>query len=100
MTIEIQNEAMRAFYQHYLRQTSFYLIEMYSGRLRGGSKEYRQKFGPMSEAAHEAKGDHSLLTESEAVDNHDCGNGASQSRQEQPHQCPDERYRSRGQRSA
>lgn len=68
VTVEIQNEAMRAFYQHYLRQTSFYLIEMYSGRLRGGSKEYRQKFGPMSVAAHEAKGDSELLAESEAVD--------------------------------
>lgn len=68
VTVEIQNEAMRTFYQHYLRQVSFYLIEMYSGRLRGGSKEYRQKFGPMSVAAHVAQGDTELLVESEAVD--------------------------------
>lgn len=68
VTVEIQNEAMRTFYQHYLRQVSFYLIEMYSGRLRGGSKEYRQKFGRMSTAAHMAAGDTELLVESEAVD--------------------------------
>ena len=68
VTIEIQNEAMRGFYQHYLAQISFYLIEMYSGRLRGGSKEYRQKFGAMSVAAHAARGDDELLLESEATD--------------------------------
>ncbi len=68
VTVEIQNEAMRAFYQHYLRQVSFYLIEMYSGRLRGGSKEYRLKFGHMSVAAHTAAGDTELMIESEAVD--------------------------------
>ncbi len=68
VTVEIQNEAMRTFYQHYLQQVSFYLIEMYSGRLRGGSKEYRAKFGRMSTAAHEAGGDTELLVESEAVD--------------------------------
>ncbi len=68
VTVEIQNEAMRAFYQHYLRQVSFYLIEMYSGRLRGGSKQYRRKFGPMSVAAHAANGDAELLIESEATD--------------------------------
>ncbi len=68
VTVEIQNEAMRAFYQHYLRQVSFYLIEMYSGRLRGGSQEYRQKFGRMSAAAHVAEGNQELLIESEAVD--------------------------------
>ncbi len=56
VTIELQNEVVRRFYQQYLRLVGFYLIEMYSGRLRGGSKKYRAHFGNMSVAAHDAKG--------------------------------------------
>lgn len=67
VTVELQNEVIRAFYQRYLRQVSFYLIEMYSGRLRGGSKRYRERFGRMSAAVHTAGGDTSLFKDIDAV---------------------------------
>ena len=38
LTIELRDELVGAFYQRYLRQLGYYLIEMYSGRLRGGSR--------------------------------------------------------------
>ncbi len=47
---ELQNEVIRGFYQRYLRQVGFYLIEMYSGRLQGGSQRYRSEFEPLSRA--------------------------------------------------
>ncbi len=40
---------------------------MYSGRLRGGSKLYRQRFGAMSAAVHAAEGDVDLLNQLEPV---------------------------------
>jgi predicted GTPase len=67
VTVELQNELCRAFYQVYLRQVSYYLIEMYSGRLRGGSQRYRQRFGHMAAAAHASGGDVSKLAELEVV---------------------------------
>jgi uncharacterized protein len=57
----LQNELIRKFYQRYLRQIGFYLIEMYSGRLRGGSQAYRQQFARMSAAVHKSRGDLSTL---------------------------------------
>jgi uncharacterized protein len=64
---ELQQELIRAFYQRYLRQTGFYLIEMYSGRLRGGSRRYREQFGRMSAAIHASKGNLELLSQLEDV---------------------------------
>ncbi|WP_419194342.1 GTPase family protein [Novipirellula herctigrandis] len=58
---ELQNELVRSFYHRYLRQVGYYLIEMYSGRLRGGSKAYRMKFGKMAAAVHEVGGDTTRL---------------------------------------
>ncbi len=68
MSVELQNEAIRAFYQHYLQQVSFYLIEMYSGRLRGGSQKYRARFAHLSSAAHAAGGDLEQFAQAEAID--------------------------------
>lgn len=48
ITHELQNEVLRKYYQHYLRQLGHYLIEMYSGRLQGGSRAYRQKIAEAS----------------------------------------------------
>ena len=56
VTIEIQNELIRGLYQRYLGLIGYYLIEMYSGRLRGGSKQYHQRFGAMAMAIHAADG--------------------------------------------
>jgi len=67
VTLELQNEAVRAFYQYYLRQTGYYLIEMYSGRLKEGSRRYRQQFGHMASAVHASRGDVSLLGQLEDV---------------------------------
>jgi len=38
---ELQGSFLTAFYLIYLRQVGYYLIEMNSGRLRGGTKRYR-----------------------------------------------------------
>jgi len=67
VTDELQQELMRAFYQRYLRQMGFYLIEMYSGRLRGGSRHYRERFGRLSAAVHSARGDIELFSKLEEV---------------------------------
>ncbi len=56
ISVELQKEVTRAFYQRFLRQLGYYLIEMYSGRLRGGSAQYRTQFAPMALAAHELGG--------------------------------------------
>lgn len=61
VTFELQNELIRAFYQRYLHQLGYYLIEMYSGRLQGGSQLYRERFGAMAAAIHAGGGDTSLL---------------------------------------
>src|SRR5690606_33596866 len=44
-------------YQQYLSHIGYYLIEMYSGRLRGGSELYRKQFGHLASALHVAGGD-------------------------------------------
>ncbi|QDT12335.1 dynamin family protein [Planctomycetes bacterium K23_9] len=61
LTIELRDELIRRFYQRYLRQLGYYLIEMYSGRLSGGSRRYRSQFGRMADAIHQADGDLSVL---------------------------------------
>jgi len=57
VAVELQNELFRSFYQRYLRQVGFYLIEMYSGRLQGGSRRYRSEFSQMSSAVRGLGGD-------------------------------------------
>ncbi|WP_437206523.1 GTPase [Planctomicrobium sp. SH664] len=42
---EVQTELLAAIYLRFVRQVGFYLIEMNSGRLRGGADRYRQTFG-------------------------------------------------------
>lgn len=42
VTQQIQTNLLGAFFMLYLRQVGFYLIELNSGRLRGGSARYRQ----------------------------------------------------------
>lgn len=56
LSVEIQNELIAALYQRYLRQVGYYLIEMYSGRLKAGSRAYRERFGKMAVAVHAAGG--------------------------------------------
>jgi len=56
VTIEIQNEFVRGLYQQYLGLIGYYLIDMYSGRLRGGARQYRDRFGRMATAVHAADG--------------------------------------------
>ncbi len=67
VTNELQDELVRAFYYRYLREIGFYLIEMYSGRLKGGGRHYRETFGTMSRAVHAARGDVSKLAELSAA---------------------------------
>ncbi len=67
-TVEIQNEAIRLMYQQYLRLVGYYLIEMYSGRLRGGSKQYRQQFGHVITAIQKTGGDTSIFEQLQTVD--------------------------------
>ncbi|MCA8997585.1 MAG: 50S ribosome-binding GTPase [Planctomycetaceae bacterium] len=45
---ELQAEFLAAVYLRFIRQVGFYLIEMNSGRLRGGADKYRQAFQPKS----------------------------------------------------
>lgn len=50
VTEELQTEFLAALYLRFVRQTGFYLIEMNSGRLRGGADQYRQTFGRSADA--------------------------------------------------
>jgi len=42
---QIQQELLIRLYMRFIQQVGYYLIEMNSGRLRGGAKKYRQYFG-------------------------------------------------------
>ncbi|QDS87670.1 tRNA modification GTPase TrmE [Rosistilla ulvae] len=55
--LDLQDELIGVFYQAYLRRVGYYLIEMYSGRLKGGSRRYRQQFGTLASAMHHSGGD-------------------------------------------
>ncbi|WP_437228154.1 GTPase family protein [Planctomicrobium sp. SH661] len=48
---ELQTEFLAAVYLRFTRQLGFYLIEMNSGRLRGGADRYRQTFGSPEQVA-------------------------------------------------
>ncbi|WP_437194384.1 GTPase family protein [Planctomicrobium sp. SH527] len=51
ITQELQTEFLAAIYLRFIRQTGFYLIEMNSGRLRGGAELYRKTFGTAEQQA-------------------------------------------------
>ncbi len=51
ITQELQTEFLAAVYLRFIRQTGFYLIEMNSGRLRGGAELYRKTFGTAEQQA-------------------------------------------------
>jgi predicted GTPase len=44
VTTELQTEVLAVIYLRFMRQMGFYLIEMNSGRLRGGADAYRRAF--------------------------------------------------------
>ncbi len=44
VTEQLQTEVLAVVYLRFIRQTGFYLIEMNSGRLRGGADKYRAAF--------------------------------------------------------
>jgi uncharacterized protein len=67
VTAELQNELIRGFYHHYLRQLGYYLIEMYSGRLRGGSRRYRSEFAQMPTAVRAWAGDTGEMEQLKAI---------------------------------
>ena len=59
LTKQVQQNLLGAFYTLYVRQTGFYLIELHSGRLRGGSQRYRehmQRLQPAPSGATSATG--------------------------------------------
>jgi predicted GTPase len=61
ITVELQNEIAQVIYQQYLRSVGHYLIEMFSGRLKGGSAEYRKRFGRWSNAMYASGGRRDLI---------------------------------------
>lgn len=65
--MEMQDQAARVFYQAYLRNVGYYLIEMYSGRLKGGSQQYREHFTKLNQAMHAAGGDRQRVAELQEV---------------------------------
>ena len=51
VTTELQTELLAVIYLRFVRQLGFYLIEMNSGRLRGGAEAYRRAFQSTSPEA-------------------------------------------------
>ncbi|MCA8991644.1 MAG: GTPase domain-containing protein [Planctomycetaceae bacterium] len=58
---DVQRELLATVFVRYIRQVGFYLIEMYSGRLKGGADVYRNTFGRKSAAADPTEGSHQEL---------------------------------------
>jgi small GTP-binding protein len=50
LTQELHTELLATIYLRFMRQLGFYLIEMNSGRLRGGADRYRSAFGSLPDA--------------------------------------------------
>ncbi|MDZ4689479.1 MAG: GTPase domain-containing protein, partial [Planctomycetaceae bacterium] len=50
LTQQLQQNLLGTFYTLYVRQAGYYLIELNSGRLRGGSKRYREVMRRMTES--------------------------------------------------
>lgn len=61
ITTELRAEIATAIYQKCLQMAGFYLIEMYSGRLKSGSTIYKERFGHLVDAVRHAKGDRGQL---------------------------------------
>jgi uncharacterized protein len=55
VTQQVQNNVFGAFFMLYLRQVGFYLIELNSGRLRGGSARYRQAMAKLKRGSRETQ---------------------------------------------
>ncbi len=55
MTKQIQSNLFGAFCMLYIRQVGFYLIELNSGRLRGGSARYRRAMDHLQDRTYEAR---------------------------------------------
>ncbi len=51
VTEQLQAEVLAVVYLRFIRQVGYYLIEMNSGRLRGGADAYRAAFGAREETA-------------------------------------------------
>ncbi len=68
LTKELQDQVVRVFYQQYLRQVGYYMIEMYSGRLTGGSRRYRKHFSHIAGALHATGGDTVLFDSARDID--------------------------------
>jgi uncharacterized protein len=58
---ELRGEIVTTIYQKFVQMAGFYLIEMYSGRLKAGSSAYKEQFGHLINAVRHAKGDRSKL---------------------------------------
>lgn len=58
---ELRAEIVTTIYQKFVQMAGFYLIEMYSGRLKAGSQAYKEQFGHLVNAVRHAKGDRSKL---------------------------------------
>lgn len=58
---EIRGEIVTTIYQKFVQMAGFYLIEMYSGRLKAGSDVYKERFSHLIGAVRHAKGDRSKL---------------------------------------
>src|SRR5690606_25379354 len=51
---QLQSEVLAVVYLRFIRQVGFYLVEMNSGRLRGGADAYRAAFGAAPEVTTDA----------------------------------------------
>ncbi|MCU0711414.1 MAG: GTPase domain-containing protein [Pirellula sp.] len=58
---ELRSEIVTTIYQKFVQMAGFYLIEMYSGRLKAGSRVYKERFGHLVGAVRHAQGDRSKL---------------------------------------
>ena len=65
VTKQVQNNVFGAFFMLYLRQVGFYLIELNSGRLRGGSARYRSAMARLEGGRGQSQG---LTSKSQGAD--------------------------------
>lgn len=64
---QLQTEFLAAVYLRFIRQTGFYLVEMNSGRLRGGADHYRRIFGDETPTPENSPGAAELIPKSLSV---------------------------------
>ncbi|HUQ68196.1 MAG TPA: GTPase domain-containing protein [Planctomycetaceae bacterium] len=67
LTQQLQQNLLGTFYTLYVRQAGYYLIELNSGRLRGGSKRYREVMRRMTESTAVPASSPTTLTAAEPV---------------------------------